>query len=238
MGLPISKQLQIEQFVKENNVDILHLQEVNIESDTFSECNTISSSFNIISNNSQSKYGRASLVRNEVEVKNIAMDNEGRIIIFEVGDLTCGNMYIHSGTDANSRSQRENYFAEVVPRLLINHRDNGFIGGDLNCIIEKEDATNNPETKISPSLKRLVKTFRWSDSFRLLHPSSKIFSRYYSTDRYEGASRIDRCYSGISVLRTTRKEAITRQEISFKFSNFYLVVGDDHKNCPQLLFFS
>ena len=45
MGLPISKQLQIEQFFKENNVDILHLQEVNIESDTFSECNTISSSF-------------------------------------------------------------------------------------------------------------------------------------------------------------------------------------------------
>ena len=147
--------MQIEQFIKDNNVDILHLQEVNIENDTFSECNTISSNFNIITNNSQNKYGTASLVKNEFEVKNVAMDKEGRIIIFEVGNLTFGNMYIPSETDSISRGKRENCFSETIPQLLINHKDHGIIGGDLNCIIEKEDATNNPETKISPSLKRL-----------------------------------------------------------------------------------
>ena len=193
-GLPLSKQLQIEQFIKDNNVDILHLQEANIENDTFSECNMISSNFNIITNNSQNKYGTASLVKNEFEVKNVAMDKEGRIIIFEVGNLTFGNMYIPSGTDSISRGKRENCFSETIPQLLINHKDHGIIGGDLNCIIEKEDATNNPETKISPSLKRLFKTFQWSDSFRSLHPYSKVYSRYYSTERVEGASRIDRCY--------------------------------------------
>ena len=152
-GLPLSKQLQIEQFIKDNNVDILHLQEVNIEKNTFSECNTISSNFNLIVNNSQNRYGTASLVKNEFEVENIVMDKEGRIIIFDVGDLTFGNMYIHSGTDSFSRGRRENYFSETVPQLLINHKDSGFIGGYLNCIIKKEDATNNPESKISPSLK-------------------------------------------------------------------------------------
>ena len=118
-GLPVSKQLQIEQFIKDNNVDILHLQEVNIENDTFSECNTISSNFNIITNNSQNKYGTASLVKNEFEVKNVAMDKEGRIIIFEVGSLTFGNMYIHSGTDAISRGKRESINqTHFVPKEL------------------------------------------------------------------------------------------------------------------------
>ena len=44
-------------------------------------------------------------------------------------------------------------------------------------------------------------------------------------------------YSGISVLRTTLKEAITPPKIGFIISNFKLVVGYDRKNCPQLLFF-
>ena len=193
-GLLISKQLQIEHFVKENNIDILNLQETNIENDTFSECNYLTSNYRIIVNNSQNKYGTASLVKNEFDVKNIAMDKEGRIIIFEVGDITFGNMYIYSGTDSTSRGKRENYFSEVIPQLLINQREFGIIGGDFNCITEKEDATHHPEAKTSPALKRLVKTFGWSDNFRALHPKSKSFSRYYKTDRGEGASRIDRCY--------------------------------------------
>ena len=59
-GLHLPKQVQIEQFIRENNLDILHLQESNIEEETFSECKLISSSFNIIVNNSQNKYGTAS----------------------------------------------------------------------------------------------------------------------------------------------------------------------------------
>ena len=205
-GLTLSKQLQIEQFIRNNNVDILHLQEVNIEEITFSECKLITSSYNVIANNSQNKYGTASLIKNELEAENIAMDKEGRVIIFEVGGITCGNLYIHSGTDSVSRNKRENYFSEVVPQLLINHKQHGFIGGDLNSIIEKEDATHNPESKISKSMKRLVKTFKWSDSYRSLHPKSKAYSRYYKHDRIgEGASRIDRCYHWGDIAATDSK---------------------------------
>ena len=135
------------------------------------------------------------MVKNEFEPENIAMDREGRVIIFEVGGITCGNFYIDSGTDAMSRGKRENYFSEIVPQVMVNHKQHGFVGGDLNCIVDKQDATHNPESKISPSLKRLVKNFGWEDSFRSLYPQSKSFSRYYKHDRIgEGASRIDRCY--------------------------------------------
>ena len=194
-GFQLSKQLQIEHFVRDYKIDILNLQEANIEDDTFSECNLISSSFNILSNNSENKYGTASLIKNDINVENIAMDREGRVIIFKVGGMTFGNLYIQSGTDSLSRNKREHYFSEIVPQILINHHQHGFIGGDLNCITEKEDATHNPETKISSSLKRLVKNYNWKDSFRTLHPKSKAYSRYYKHDRIgEGASRIDRCY--------------------------------------------
>ena len=131
--------------------------------------------FNILQNNSENKYGTASLVKNEFDVENISMDREGRVLIFEVGGITCGNLYIQSGTDSVSRNKREAYFSEIVPQVMINHKQLGFIGGDLNCITEKEDATNNPESKISPSMKRLAKNFKLVDSFRALHPHSKSY---------------------------------------------------------------
>ena len=194
-GFNLAKQIQIEEFIKVNKIDILHLEESNITEDTFVDCKMISASYNIISNNSQNNYGTATLVKNDFEIKNINMDKEGRVIIFEVGGITFGNLYLPSGTDGLSRGKREQYLSEVVPQLLINHKQLGIIGGDLNCISKKEDATHNPESKISPSMKRLEKTFSWKDSFRALHPDATVFSRYYNHDRIgQGASRIDRCY--------------------------------------------
>ena len=124
-------------------------------------CNLITSSYNIISNNSINTYGTASLVKDEFNVENIAFDSNGRIIIFDIENLTLRNFYLPSGSDGNSRSRRENYFGETIPQLLINFKDFGCLAGDFNCIINKEDATKNPESKISPSLKRVVKAFSW-----------------------------------------------------------------------------
>ena len=65
-----------------------------------------------------------------------------------MGGITCGNFYIHSGTDSISRGKRENKFAEVVTQLMINHKQNGYIGGDLKSITKKKDATQHPDSKI------------------------------------------------------------------------------------------
>ena len=58
----ISKQLQIENFLQTYNLDILHLQECQIDDETFTECNFISSNYSLIKNNSHNQYGTASLV--------------------------------------------------------------------------------------------------------------------------------------------------------------------------------
>ena len=65
--LPLSKQLQIEDFVKYNKIDILHIQEIEICEETSCDCNFISESFNILSNNSKNGYGPASLIRADRE---------------------------------------------------------------------------------------------------------------------------------------------------------------------------
>ena len=193
--LYIEKQLQIENFLKQYKCDILHLQETNIEHETFSNCHFISSNYNILQNNSITLYGTASLVKNDLLVENVRCDTEGRVLIFDVSDMTFANLYLHSGTDAIARSGRERICSEVLPNLLINSKETGCAGGDLNCIVDKKDATKNPDSKMSRCLQRLVKLRNWRDSFRELHPTSLTFSRFYENTRAEGASRIDRCYN-------------------------------------------
>ena len=182
-GLNISKQKQIESFIQLHKPDILNLQEINVSEDTFENCDFINSSYNIISNNASNKYGTASLVSSELQTSNIKVDTEGRSIVFDIENVTFSNVYFPSGYNQEMRSNRENYASKILPQLLINSKDAGIVGVDWNCIVREEDATKNASQKISKSLKRLIKNFTWKDSFRSIHPHSKVFSRYYENEK-------------------------------------------------------
>ena len=102
-----SKQQQMEDFVKHNKIDILHLQEIEISSNTFEMCKYICSTYNIIQNNSpQNKYGTASLVKRDFVIENIKCDTEGRAIVFNIDSITLGNFYLPSGNDKVMRQSR------------------------------------------------------------------------------------------------------------------------------------
>ena len=124
-GLNLSKQLQIENFLKTNNVDIASCQEINIVKETFQDCDFINSSYNIISNNASNKYGTCCLVSNNLQSENIKFDTNGRVIVFDIGNITFGNVYLPSGNDQSSRNSRENYSAQIIPQLLSNRKDSG-----------------------------------------------------------------------------------------------------------------
>ena len=193
-GFGIAKQLQIEQFLKFNDIDIINLQETRVDKETFSGCSFILGNYEVIKNNSSSEYGTCTLVKNTLDIENIILHESGRIIIFDIGQLTVANVYLPSGTDGESRASREKFCGEILPNMLTNSGPAGMIGGDWNNIIHKNDCTHNQQTKISPCLKRLVSTFSWVDSYRFLYPQKLCYSRYYKTSRYFGASRIDRSY--------------------------------------------
>ena len=187
----VQKQLQIEDIVKKLRCDIIHIQESDLDDQTFDSCSFIKNNYNLLRNNSLSGYGTATLVHNDFNVVNECYDVNGRIIIFDIENTTFCNVYLEAGTDASSRSARESYCGEVLPSLLVNRCSSGCIGGDWNNIIDKRDATNNASSKMSPNLARLVKTFHWNDSHRTVSPNSTAFSHYYK----DGATRIDREYS-------------------------------------------
>ena len=93
-GLTIQKQLQIESFIRYNKCDIINLQEINIDDESFSSCDFINSSYNIISNNSVNKYGTASLVKAELSVENIRNDSEGRVLVYLMLEISPSVIFI------------------------------------------------------------------------------------------------------------------------------------------------
>ena len=176
-GLDECKQVQIENFLKSYKIDILNCQEINVNDDSFNNCGFINSSYSIISNNAQNKYGTCCFVSNCFNFENVKFDTKGRIIVFDIGDITFSNVYLPSGSDATMKNDRENYIAETLPQMLINSKNFGCTGGDWNCIAEVRDSTKNANCKVSNSLKRLIKTFGLVDSFRQLYPNSSEYSR-------------------------------------------------------------
>ena len=106
-GLNSAKQSQIESFIVKQKIDVLNLQEINVCDDTFATCDVISSSYNIIPNNSPTKYGTACIIKSDFTPENILLDTHGRAIVFNIGTLTLANLYLPAGTDSISKSSRE-----------------------------------------------------------------------------------------------------------------------------------
>ena len=146
-GFELPKQLQVEQFLKSYQIDILHLQEAQIRENTFEMCDFVTSNYEIIANNAFNPYGTASLVANSLQPTNIKVDTQGRVLVFNVENLTFANVYLPCGNEPGMRNLREEYISLIIPQLLINKKDSGWIGGDWNCITEYRDATKKSGPK-------------------------------------------------------------------------------------------
>ena len=192
--LNVSKQLQIEDLIRLYQIDVLLCQEIKIEEDSFNECDFISSSYNIFSSKSQNEYGMAILIKNTLQVENINFGCGNRIISVDCCGVTICNIYPHSGTDGTSRQERENLISYSLTNILINRKHSGIIAGDWNCIVNEKDCTANAETKMSPSLRRVIPNMDLIDSYRKLWPKTQVFSHYYEIGGNWGGTRIDRAY--------------------------------------------
>ena len=111
-GLSNQKLLELENFIELNRLDIVCLQETNIQENTFSGCNILNR-FNLIVNNSKSGYGTCTLVRSIFTYENVIKDSEGRLISIDIDGLTFVNIYLQSGTDQGSKTEREEYVSNI-----------------------------------------------------------------------------------------------------------------------------
>ena len=69
---------------------------MNIEEETFSQCNFILSNYHVIQNNAFNKYGTATLIRSDFHPENIKMGTNGRAIFLDISGMTLGNVYLLS----------------------------------------------------------------------------------------------------------------------------------------------
>lgn len=175
------------------------MQESNIDESAFEHNPFITNNFNIISNNSETGYGVSSLIHRRFTATDVLLHPSGRIIAFNIGQLTLSNVYLPSGAESTARNQREDLCGHTIPNMLLSARKKGLIGGDFNCITHPADCTHHPETKMSPNLKKVSSILRWKDTYRLLHPKTTTYSHFYNrqmtgTGLTQGASRLDRSY--------------------------------------------
>ena len=61
------------------------------------------------------------------------MDVDGRIIKFDIGDITIANIYAQSGTDGGARNSRETMFIEKLSDMLLYMKEYGIVVGDWPC---------------------------------------------------------------------------------------------------------
>ena len=153
-GLSNQKLLELENFIEFNRLDIVCLQETDIQENTFSGC-SILNRFNPIINNNKSGYGTCTLIRKNINYENVVKDSEGRLISIDIGNMSIVNIYLHSGTDQVSKNEREDFISNI-PNVLLYKKGAGILGGDMNSIVDKRDAINYPEQKMSKCFKKLI----------------------------------------------------------------------------------
>ena len=123
--LPQTKQNQIEYLVKEFNVDILHMQETQIDESAFENNPFIANNFNIIFNNSETGYGVCSLINRKFSTKDELLHPSGRIIAFNIGDLTMTNIYLPSGAERTAKNLREDLCGQTIPNMMLAAKKKG-----------------------------------------------------------------------------------------------------------------
>ena len=98
--LTLSKQLYIQNFLQVNQIDILLCQETKIENDSFNLCESLTNNYTIVKNNAANEYGTSVLIKNDIQIKDVKFDTDGRVIIFNTENTTIVNVYTKAGTDA------------------------------------------------------------------------------------------------------------------------------------------
>ena len=109
----------------------------------------------------------------------------------QIGLQVFFNVYAPSGSE-NKHARALLFTRDMVPHLLQpQNRVLPVLAGDWNCLLQAQDTTANFPAKFSKDLDQLVKSFKYEDAFRVLHPHTKEFTFHRASC---APSRLDRVY--------------------------------------------
>ena len=138
-----------------------------------------------------SQPGTAAVWRADLHVRQVDSLQTCRLQSITIGDQTFLNVYAPSGS-ANRRERNLLFSRDMFPHLLTMQAGLlPVLAGDWNCLLAAEDTTANFRDKYSLDLDSLVKSFRYCDSYRVLHPKAVEFTFYRASC---SPARLDRVY--------------------------------------------
>lgn len=182
-----SKKELLRDFVVQNDVDIVLLQEVAFDDFCFIP------SHHAIVNRSDANVGTAILIRKTIPFEQIIMCPTGRLISVVIGGLNVINVYGHSGSQHSA--ERDDLFQNTIAPHL-NKGQQILIGGDFNCILDAVDCRGKYKP-FSKGLRNLINLFQLEDL--------GLKNRDYTFLRLNSASRLDRFYGGKDFVRQVKK---------------------------------
>lgn len=200
----ITQQL-LRRFIKDFDIDVLFLQEVNNGNLDFI------SPYEYRSNPGPMNRGTAMVYRQTVEMTQILESQDGRSQSAKLGDARIINIYGPSGTQ--NRTEREQFFQSGITEHL---QSSGglIIAGDFNCTLNAKDQLGRENA--SKVLATLVRQLQLVDAWEHKYGTWVQFTFH----RGASASRIDRVY----VSRCLADKIYKIDVIPVAFSDHHAVV--------------
>jgi endonuclease/exonuclease/phosphatase family metal-dependent hydrolase len=166
-------------FINKHDIDILFIQEV-----THPSLDNLTG-YTVHYNIGTTHYGTAVVAGDYIELSNITKIPSGRAIAAEFKGIWLLNIYAPSG--AAKRKEREQLFNTDLTYLLRAAPEKMILGGDFNCVLDKNDTTGH--FNYSRCLAQLIQGFTLRDAWAN-NPAVQAYAHYSNT----GASRLDRIY--------------------------------------------
>ena len=185
------KQLQLIDYMKNNKIDILLLQEHNIRYKN-KLCNEILDLYHVTINVSVAQKRVTVIIINKklpVEIINQELSADSRITSIKIRlysqILKIINIYAPSGSD---NRERDEIFQNDLLFYLRNYTNNTILAGDWNCITSNRDSVSRT-MQISKTLKNLITQIQFKDAWI---SKKKTIEYVYVRNNY--GSRLDRIY--------------------------------------------
>ncbi|KAJ4444045.1 hypothetical protein ANN_05834 [Periplaneta americana] len=214
------KQHLLREFIYDNDIDILFLQEVNIDNFDF-----LGARYSSVCNIGEEQRGTAIIYRAGYTIQQSEIHPSGRLTTVLMGDNTLLiNLYLHSGS--NRRQEREDFISRDVPYYLSQRYEKLIIGGDFNCVLHCKDQTGtyNP----SLALDRLTNDLHLTDVWEKLRGNDVQFTFHQGNS----SSRIDRFYINRTMQTFLRR--IEVHPVPFSDHDCVLMVLSRIHNAPQI----
>lgn len=150
----INKNL-LRDFIMNNDIDILYLQEVCYENFSFVP------SYVPYTNKNEYEAGTTILIRNSLNASQPLFSLNGRISSIVIENINFVNIYAYSGS--NRRKERDDMFLnDLTPHLAKANVKTNIVGGDFNCIMYDFDCIGEHKN-YCVGLRQTIDAFGWKD---------------------------------------------------------------------------